>query len=293
MKTKLIILLIVLLVANVNLAYSQKIGKARSILSNSQLEQMKQMPPDEAKIFRDSIIQAWADFRVDSIRQQMQKQRENPEVQQVTDICDWGPTLEHSPFDLTANQQDSVKKAQRKIIARYKKTPFTQLDKCDKEIVMIAKAKLTMLTCTPCYYREGPNVAPPLIGEEIADYDRPYSEIRFSYDPEQEAHYAYFEKSELPDDEELSYRYRYCGDTHHGYTAKYLNLYPNVMVKIWTDTGEVQDIMIGSKGYALDTGSKNKRLLKRFRYNTMHIKDDKLREKLEAPILKKQKESSE
>ncbi|WP_159523845.1 hypothetical protein [Sunxiuqinia indica] len=291
MKTKLIILLIILLVANVKIAYPQKTGKARSILSNIQLEQMKQMPPDEAKIFRDSIIQAWADFRVDSIRQQMQKQRELP-TGQISETFDWGPTLEHSPFDLTANQQDSVKRAQRKIIARYKKTPFTQLDKCDKEIVMIAKAKLTMLTYAPAYYREGPNVAPPLIGEEIADYDRPYSEIRFSYDPEQEAHYAYFEKSELPDDEELSYRYRYH-DTLRWGAIDYLDLYPNVMVRIWTDTGEVQDIMIGSKGYALDTGSKNKRLLKRFRYNTMHIKDDKLREKLEAPILKKQKESSE
>ena len=176
-----------------------------------------------------------------------------------------------------------------------------------------------MLTCAPAYYREGPNVAPPLIGEEIADYDRPYSEIRFSYDPEQEAHYAYFEKSELPDDEELSYRYRYCGDIHHGYTAKYLDLYPDIIVEIWTDTGEVRGISIFGWGNEIWLVKDKDRLKKiKYKYDTMCIKDDKLREQLEAPqnkireiefwkkykdqklreqleapILKKQKESSE
>ncbi|WP_159523843.1 hypothetical protein [Sunxiuqinia indica] len=290
MKTNIILLLSLLLVVNVKLAYSQKIGKARSILSNSQLEQMKQMPPDEAKIFRDSIIRAWADFRVDSIRRQMQKQRELP-TGQISETFDWTPTLDRSPFDLNPEQQDSVKKAQRKIIDRYKKTPFTQLDKCEQEIVMIAKAKIIMLTYAPAYYREGSNVAPPLISDKIYDYnDRPYSEICFSYDPEQEVYYNYFFKSYSPD----IARYRYCGDPKDGRRVKYLNLYSNVMVEIWTDTGEVKSINDPDRGRAIGTMPKEQRLEEIvFKYATMYIKDDKLREELEAPILKKQKESSE
>ncbi|PCH70219.1 MAG: hypothetical protein COC06_05405 [Bacteroidales bacterium] len=319
MKTNIILLLSLLLVLNVKLAYSQKIGKARSILSNSQLEQMKQMPPDEAKIFRNSIIRAWSDCRMDSIRRQMQKQREIPDGPPTMVPASVSSYMDHSPFELSQQQQDSVKKAQRKIIARYKKTHFMELDKCDKEIVMIAKAKFTMLTYAPCYYREGPNVAPPLISEEISDYyDRPYSEIRFSYDPEQEAHYAYFEKSKLPDTQEQVNLYRYCGDIHGGYTAKYLNLYPNVMVEIWTDTGEVKGIVNPYEGWDIWAMSEQELRKIKFKYSTLYIKDDKLREQLEAPqnkireiefwkkykdqklreqleapILKKQKESSE
>ena len=200
----------------------------------------------------------------------------------VSVICDGGPTLEHSPFDLTPEQQDSVKKAQRKITARYKKTPFSKLDKCKQEALMIAKAKLTLLTYAPCYYREGPNVAPPQIGEEKQDCNKPYCEIRFSYDPEQEAHYAYFKKTKLPDAQEQATRYRYCGDIHGGYTTKYLDLYPDIIIKIWTATGEVKDILI--LGWGWDIGTMTKQELKKikFRYRTMYIKNETLHKELET-----------
>ncbi|WP_159523841.1 hypothetical protein [Sunxiuqinia indica] len=228
MKTNIILLLSLLLVLNVKLAYSQKIGKARSILSNSQLEQKKQMPPNEAKNFRDSIIRAWSDCRMDSIRRQMQKQREIPATPPTMVPASASSYMDHSPFELSQQQQDSVKKAQRKIIAKNKRIPFKNIDKNDKEALIIAHAKLTLLTHAPGYYREGPNVLPPLIGEEKTDlqHNRPYLIIRFSYNPEQEAHYIYLTQWELAEKQKQPENHLiYCGETVSGY-SECLNLYP-------------------------------------------------------------------
>jgi|GEM_PF-5652367 hypothetical protein len=290
MKTNIFLLLIVFLAINIQLALAQSIGKIQPIIKENHKELMKQMTPEEAKMFRDSIMQAFKDSLWNATQEDLQRQRQVQEVP-VSETFDWGPTLEHSPFDLSPEQQDSVKKAQRKIIALYKKTPFTELDECDQEALIIAKGKLTMLTFAPCYYREGPNVAPPLIQEHVDQANNRYYQVRFSYDPNQEAYYKLFKEGDLPDEDELSYRYSYHKTLRWG-PKLYLELFPGNLVTISANTGEVYDIMIGSRGYALDIGSADKSHIKKFRYNVMQIKDDKLRKQLEEQI-KEQKEMSE